>query len=169
MVDVLKHTQYCMGRGYLNKDTFNEAVAQDRSNNRVQRDLVENMMAAARDAQTTGARESFTARQLPQPQNLMQRAVLVLAQPLLALANFFQNIPRLPLPLPGLVQNAFQNAGTQLNQAVANLLSFFFGNKKDNDKVEERKQREDTEIAESDLFTRFVVEESHESSMGSGQ
>lgn len=169
MVDVLKHTQYCMGRGYLNKDTFNEAVAQDRSANRVQRDLIETMMAAARDSQTANARESFTARQLPQPQNLMQRAVLVLAQPLLALANFMQNIQRLPLPLPAFVQGAVQKAGAQLNQAVANLLSFFFGSKKDNDKVEERKQREDTEIAESDLFTKFVVEESNESSMGSGQ
>lgn len=167
MVDVYKHTQYCMGRGYLNKRTYGDAVAQDRSTNRVKRDLVESMMAAARDAQN--GREELTARTLPQPRNLAQRVAVLLARPLLTLANVFQNMPRLPIPFSGFVQGAFQKAGTQLNQAVANLLSFFFGHKKDNDKVEERKQREDTEIAESDLFTKFVVEESNESSMGSGQ
>jgi hypothetical protein len=165
MVDILKHTQYCMGAGYVNKKTYDEAVAQERTTNRVTRDMVENLMRATRDAQATAAQNNIP---FSPTQNLVQQGVLFLATPLLALSNFLRAIPELPLPLPAFIQNGAQQLGARLNQAVGQLLSFFFGSRKAKNENEEEdlEKRDKEDFAQSDLFTRFVVEESNGSSLG---
>ncbi|MFN8614493.1 MAG: hypothetical protein U0003_01095 [Vampirovibrionales bacterium] len=38
MVNIFQHTQYCEGRGYVNKRSLSDAMAQEKATTRIQRD-----------------------------------------------------------------------------------------------------------------------------------
>lgn len=159
---------YCSGESVLKQSQFNEDVANQRMRDRVNTDfLMQFNHQLQKDAQPQ------------QPQGLLQNAartvarfVRQLARPVIRFFNTLQtitrNLGRMLAKATANLAKGFQAAGKMAEQAVKNILTFFFGHKKDNAKTEEKEQREQFEFTESDLFDDNKVHEGDGPSLAGG-
>ena len=172
-MDIQKYYQYCCGEGYLDKRRYNEDAAFERGQNRVSRDVAETLYTSSQrlaNYRYGGASENpFAANTLPGYQNFtgFQRVLGGLLQPLLNTALLLQALSRsTTLPLPNAFAGLLNRSGQQMEAVVGQVLSFFFGHKKD--KTDEKEKRELNDLGIPDIFGNRVVEESAEAQMGRG-
>ncbi len=176
MVNIFQHVQYCEGRGYVNKGSLAEAMAQEKSGTRVKRDATELL---TRGQLINNATRQATATQTTQANALLH----TLARPVANTVFLARLAGRRLLQLPQQLGQQLAQAGAQLAQglqqspnflarAVGNLLGFFFSNDKRakgerNEEAEETRKRDDVTFADPLTFT--AIAEPEKSQMGEGK
>ena len=163
MLNIHKYIGYCMDEGYVDRGKYSEEAAEairTGRTNEIKDDAVRKLML-------TSYLSASAQPAVAQPQNLLQSLFAQLANGLTnpnnPLAPFFNAVAQFTAPLAQalgrfLAPTTNPNPAPSLfGQLVGNLMSFYHGHKKTRD--EESKQRDLDELPHSDLFTRFVVEE----------
>lgn len=176
MVDVNKFTLYCAGKNYVINKKVDAALAEERFGNRVSNDMTEQLMRGAQHQADKTAANQFVQRQLPNLPRPVARFVNVMARFGQAVANMVQNAARQLQQLPDRLMQGIRNFGQRMAQGLnntfnllaGNILGQFFGFKKANDKVEEREDREQQDLAGSDLFSAQKVNASEGTNLGQG-
>ena len=132
-----------MGETALKKTQFNEDVAKARHQYRNDQDALMIAMRGGQRVETQLAEQTRFQQALAIVfiRNVFQMPVMQ------AVANALAN-------MPGALSKMAQNAASQI-------LSFFFGHKKENDKAEEKHQRERTDASETDLFGKTMFNQNN--------
>lgn len=162
-LNIYKYIAYCAGFGYLDKRRFADDMAHNRAVNRETQSRLDQLLYTMQRLATEPVL----------PQNQFQNPVLRTIQ------NFthdmLQRFVYIPLQrVMGFTVPVAQNIAAAVNgvavrtlgfldRAMGQILSFFYGFKKD--RQEEQDRRDKDEFPDSDYFTRRVVE----STMGGGQ
>lgn len=163
MVNIYQHTQYCEGRGYVNPHSFADAMAKEKTDNRLNRDATALLMQGRQAMADKGATQTALNQQtnlallsrLPQPialfagraqQFIQQQLARVLPQAFVAnTAQLAQNLQQSP---------------NFLARAAGQVLGFFFsGSKKargeyDDDDAELR-EANDLDVQDNLFFTEL--------------
>lgn len=163
MLNIHKYIGYCMDEGYVDRGKYSEEAAETIKAGRtleMKDDIVRKMLQNAYLAPST---QPALAQQQNPLQSLFAQLANALTNPNNPIAPFFNAMAQLTTPLTqalGRFLSPNPNATpapSLLGQLVGNLMSFYHGTKKTRD--EEAKQRDLDELPHSDLFTRFVVEQ----------
>lgn len=165
MFDIKRAYLYCMGESVLDKRKFSEDTALNRQQQRASWDQLSQLQQMNR-IQRPNMQGDVPQPQMPMPR-FMQGIVQFMARPLALVQQMSQGLQRLvQLPLDAM-RAAAQMTGAKLESAVSQILTFFFGFKKD--KTEEKEKREQHNFFLDSLTGERKVEESHQGNMGGGQ
>lgn len=153
----------CMGETALKKTKYNEDTAKARHQFRADQDA---LMLAMRSGQRVEVQTAQQQTQLQQvlaalPQPLVQNIILPAIRMVQAVGNFMRAVFQSPV-LQNFGQamgNAMAGLGKMVQNAASQILSFFFGHKKENDKTDEKHQRDRTDAATTDLFGKTMFNE----------
>lgn len=145
MLEVKRQYWSCMGETVLKKSQFDEDTAQARAANRKEADI---------NAAMTSVRQQAPFLQPPllqQPPGflptLVTQVVQVIQRPVQMILNLIQAFPQ---QLGQTLGQAAQNLANRAEKAISQILTFFFGHKKD--KTEEKEKRDRNDAALPDLF-----------------
>ncbi len=160
MFEVKRQYWSCMGETVLKKSQFDQDVANTRAMNRVLIDQMDLATMKAIQAQQQPVAQPGVPRFL---QPIIQRGIQLL-QPLI---NTATNVARaIFVQIPSFIAQSAQALANRAEKAVSQILSFFFGHKKE--KTEEKEQRDKNEFAMVGLFGDSKVEETAETDLGGG-
>lgn len=164
-IQIQKYFEYCMGNGYLNKSAYANDLANVRSQNRLIEAAMDRLMAAQK------LKEAAQNQPLPQQQpqtpaqpNAFLRVFQAVTQPVVQMFSWVFTAGQSIALATG---NTVGRTVGALEQAFSKVLSFFFGFKKDKNDEKEKRERDD--FAETDLFTRRVVDDTQGSGHGSAR
>ena len=149
---------YCSGESTLKKSKFNEDVANNRASTRL---YVERQDQATR--QQLQPLPQWLAKPLNVLANVVRQVVKLLQKPIQLIQNFVKAMVKPMMQFANGVKTAVKAAKT----AVANVLTFFFGHKKDKTKEKEERNRHDIHL--KNKFGEEKVEAAEGSLMGGGK
>ena len=153
-----------MGETALKKTQFNEDVAKARHQYRNDQDALMIAMRGGQRVETQLAEQTRFQQALAivlRP--VIQNVVVPMVRAFQAATAFIRNVFQMPVMqafanalanMPGALSKMAQNAASQI-------LSFFFGHKKENDKAEEKHHRERTDASETDLFGKTMFNQNN--------
>jgi len=154
----------CMGETVLKKTQYNEDTAKARHQYRTDQDA---LIAALRGSQRA---ESQVAQQTQFQQLLatvlrpvIQNIVIPVIRAFQAATAFVRNLFQAPVAqqLANAATAMAAATGKFLQQAASQILTFFFGHKKENDKTDDKKQRERNDAAATDLFGKTIFNDNN--------
>ena len=153
----------CNGETVLKKTQYNEDVANHRALQRVNTDLLAQFGKQVQRAETPPPPPGFLAGAVRAVSQFIQQ----LARPVMQAFTMLAAIPQAVATVFANLGQGVANAGQLAEKAVAGILTFFFGHKKD--KTEEKEKRDKADFKQSDFFDDTKVKEGENASMGSGQ
>ncbi len=149
---------YCSGESTLKKSKFNEDVGNKRASTRL---YVERQDQATR--QQLQPLPQWLAKPLNMLANVVRQVVKFLQKPIQIIQNFAKAMVKPMMQFTNGVKAAVKKA----KEAVANVLTFFFGHKKDKTKEKEERNRHDIHL--ENKFGEEKVEAAEGSLMGGGK
>jgi small-conductance mechanosensitive channel len=176
-VNILKHTQYCEGKGYVNSRSLNEAMSKERGQERVKTDFKQMASRINQQQQNTQqlnqgllqqSNQQLAAQQANRP--ILTQVARFIARPLATLAKFAQRatqqLAQVPKQLAQLAGKAMQQAGNFISQLAGQLGSFFLNSKEArNEKNDEAKDKRDaSDVGNADMFEVNTIKEPSKSS-----
>jgi hypothetical protein len=161
MVDIKKYYLFCMGEAYLDKRRYQDELGQEKMQNRVMRDHLEQAMRAATQPSLTAPRPGLQQQPVLNPfmapPTFFQRVMQSVTRPLQGALQFLRNLFRPNANRPQASPQQQVMKGPVLEQIIGQVLGFFFGSKKD--KLDEKKQRELEDYNDPEIWSRRMVEE----------
>ncbi len=154
MIRIQNYIQYCMGFGYLDAEKYEDDVANQRRIDNVFQEGVDRLMAS-RLQQDLNQPVGQVKNQpiLPQPvMNFLRKGIQLVMTPFLNVMDKVQNLQQ---ALITSMANLTTKSVALMEFAIGEVLSFFFGYKKE--RTEEKEKREKDDFAETDLFTKMVT------------
>lgn len=160
MVNIYQHTQYCEGRGYVNPRSLAEAMADEKTNSRLNQDALGKLAAGQRALSRNAGQQQFFARQGLLASALVNRLPTPIANVLGRFQQATQRLiarilPQQVVANAGQLAQQLQQSPNFLSRAVGQVLGFFFsGSKKARNEYDddEAELREENDLAIQDAL-----------------
>jgi hypothetical protein len=160
-LNIRNYIDYCMGFSYLDKPRYADELAANRTENRLWQNQFDQLMSAV---QNMSLQPAPSADRTPVWVRRVQNALQETMQ--FFIFRPFQQVVNLITPLfqatAAAIGGVVAKTTGMLEKAMSQVLSFFYGFKKDRNEEKERRDKDD--FKDTDLFTRRVVD----SSFGAG-
>ncbi len=155
---VSRHYWSCSGETVLKKSKFNQDVANNRATTRLH---IERQDQATR--QQLQPLPQWLAKPLAVVANVVKQLIKLVQKPIQLVQNLVKALVKPVIHFANGVKVAVKNA----KEAVANILTFFFGHKKEKTKEKEERNRHDIHL--ENKFGEEKVEAAEGSLMGGGK